>query len=144
MSRTFSFKEIIEAAAKPYGELWKSDGTLNSTALARFYKVKGHPVAQGTLHRLLKGKHKEVSKETADATHAVFRVPKHILRGEPLSAELEKLLSDFKLSTLLLAQKIEALPKDAYQSVVTHIETLLDREDRIKQLRPPNVTPMKR
>jgi hypothetical protein len=142
MSRTFTFREIVEAAAKPYRELWKSDGTLNSTALARYYKKKGHPVAQGTLHRLLTGKHKEVSKETADATHEVFRVPKHLLRGEPVSAELEKLLTEYKLSTLLLARRIESLPKDAYQSVVDHLESLLDREERLQAMRPHNVTPI--
>lgn len=140
MSRTFSFRDVIEAAAKPYPSLWKSDGTLNSTALARHYKSKGHPVAQGTLHRLLKGKHKEVSKETVEATCAVFRVPKHLLRGDPVSAELEKLLVDYKLSTLLLAQKIESLPPDAYQSVVNHLNSLIEREEQLKQLRPDNVT----
>lgn len=144
MSRTFTFREVLEAAAKPYPALWKSDGTLNSTALARYYKSKGHPVAQGTLHRLLHGKHKEVSKETAEATTAVFRVPKHLLRGEPVSSELEKLLTDYKLSTLLLAQKIESLPKDAYQSIVDHLNSLLEREERLKQLRPDNVTPIDR
>lgn len=144
MSRTFSFREILEAAAKPHRGLWKSDGTLNSTALARFYKERGYPVAQGTIHRLLSGKHKEVSRETAEATHHVFRVPMHILRGEPVSVELEKLLTEYKLSTLLLAQKIESLPKDAYQSVVDHLESLLQREERLQQLRPNNVTPIDR
>jgi len=142
MPRTFTFKEIIEAAAKPYPELWKSDGELNSQALARYYEKKGYPVAQATLHRLLRGKHKEVSKETAAATHEVFRVPMHILRGEPVSAELEKLLTEYKLSTLLLAQKIESLPKDAYQSVVDHLESLLMREERLQAMRPSNVTPI--
>lgn len=143
--RTFSFKEILEAAAKPFPQLWNAEGKLNLAAVARLYKERGYPVSQPTLFRLCTGKHKELSTETIDATHHVFRVPRSMLRQEPMTAEMEKLLADYRLSTLLLAQKLEGLPKEDYQNIVAQIERAHEQRDRLERaMSNSNVTVLDR
>lgn len=144
--RTFSFKEILEAAAKPFPKLWNAEGKLNLAAVARLYKDKGYPVSQPTLYRLCTGQHKEVSKETIDATYHVFGVPRSMLRGESMSADMEKLLADYRLSTLLLAQKLESLPAEDYQNIVAQIERAAEQRERLERAMAssPNVTVLER
>jgi hypothetical protein len=130
--RTLTFKELIEAAALPHRELWKGDGQLNLTALAEHYKKKGHPISGASFSRIFDGT-QQPKEKTIDATHFVFRIPRSILRGEPVSAEMEKTLTDFKFSTLLLAQKIETLPKDDYYVIMQQIERALDNAEKLRE-----------
>lgn len=140
MGKKFSFREILEGAARSIPGLWTADDKLNLSAVARYYQKRGYPVTQPTLQRLYKGTHKTLSKATIDATHLVFRVPKAILRGEPMRPEMEELLADYKLSTLLLAQKIESLPKEARDSILGQIEVFLDQKDQLTRAFQGNVT----
>ena len=145
VSKAPTFRELIEAAAKPYRELWRGDGTLNLAALRRHYADRGHPLSDASLSRIFSDKQRP-GADAIEATHLVFRIPRSILRGEPVSAEMEKTLTDFKLSTLLLAQKIEALPKDDYYVVMQHIERALETHERLQEAlkTSPNVTLIER
>lgn len=145
MARRFTFKELLEAASKPHASLWSSDGRLNLGAVARYYAKKGHPVSQPTLHRTCTGK-TDPREETIEATYQVFGIPKYLLRGEPVSAELDDLLLQYRVSTLLLAKKIESLPKEAYHAIVEQIEVMLAKEQQLAKAMEAagNVTPIDR
>jgi len=139
-----TFRQLIEAAAKPYRELWKGDGKLSLGALARRYTAKGHPLSEASLSRILRGR-QEVGEQAIEATHLALGIPRNLLRGEPMSAEIEKALTDYKLSTLLLAQRLESLPKDEYYALNEQIERILEREKLLKEaMRSSNVTPIDR
>lgn len=141
--RQLTFRDLIEAAAQPYKELWR-DGKLNLGAVARHYKAKGHPISQATLSRILR-ELQEVGPDTVDATHHTFGLPKALLRGEPMSSDAEKALTDYKLSTILLAQRLESLPKDEYHAIAEQVERALEREKRLQEAyRNGNVTPIER
>ncbi len=130
--RQLTFKELLEAAAQPYKELWRSDGTVNLGALARHYKAKGHPVSQATLSRIFRGL-QEVGPDTVDATHGTFGIPKALLRGEPMTSDAEKALTDYKLSTILLAQRLENLPKEDYYAINEQIERAFEHQRRLAE-----------
>lgn len=141
---TFTFRDLIEAASKPYRELWKTDGALNLGALAKRYTAKGHPLSEASLSRILRGE-QAVGDRAVDATHHALGIPKALLRGEPMSADVEKLLTDYKLSTLLLAQRLESLPKADYYALNEQIERILDKEKALRDaLRSGTVTPIDR
>lgn len=138
------FRDLIEAAAKPHRELWKSSGELNLGALARYYEQRGHGVSQASFSRIFAGL-QQPGEDTIDATHHVFRIPREILRGEPLSSEMEDLFTKYKLSTLLLAQKIESLPKDDYYLLCQQMERALENAEKLRQsLKNNNITDIRR
>lgn len=138
-----TFKDLVEAAAKPFKELWRGD-RLNLGALSRRYKAKGHPLSEASLSRILTGK-QGVGPDTVEATYHALGIPRNLLRGEPMSSEMEEVLTQYKLSTLLLAKRIESLPKDEYYALVEQIERILERENRVKEaIRTGNVTPIER
>lgn len=138
-----TFKELIEAAARPYRELWRGD-RLNLGALSRRCKAKGHPLSEASLSRILRGL-QEVGPDAIEATHHALGIPKALLRGEVMSSEVERLLTDYKLSTLLLAQKLESLPKDEYHAIIEQIDRVLEREERLRDaVRSGNVTVLDR
>ena len=140
------FREIVEAAAKAVPEVWDGDGSLNLSALSRYYKRKGHYVSQPTFTRLFKGQHKSPSADVVEATHAVLRVPRSLLRGEPMAADVEELLGRYPLSTLLLAKRLEDLPATSRRRIFELIEEAYDKEEQIRRLAEisPNVTSIKR
>lgn len=143
--RQLTFKELIEAAAQPYKELWRNDGRLNLGAVSRHYKAKGHPVSEATLSRILRGL-QEVGPDTVEATHRTFGLPKALLRGEPMTSDAEKALTDYKLSTILLAQRLESLPKDDYYAIVEQVERALEHKRKLEEAMrsSANVTPIER
>lgn len=143
--RQLSFKELIEAAAQPYKELWRPDGRLNLGAVARHYKAKGRPISEATLSRILRGL-QEVGPDTVDATHHTFGLPKALLRGEPMTSDAEKALTDYKLSTILLAQRLESLPKEDYFAISEQIERALEHKKKLEEAyrSSGNVTPIER
>lgn len=138
-----TFKELVMAAAKPYRELWR-DGNLNLGALARRYEQKGHPLSQASLSRILSGKQR-VGPDAVEATFHAFGIPRNLLRGEPMSAEMERIFNKYRLETLLLAEKLETLPQDEYYALVEQVERVIEREQRVKEAyRSSNVTPLER
>jgi len=141
---SITFREALEAAAKPHRELWR-DGKLSLAGLRRHYAKRGHPVSDASLSRIFRGK-QEPGEDIIEATHRAFGLEKSILRGEPVSAEMAKALTDFKYSTLLLAERIESLPKDDYYVIMQHIERAIENNDRLQQAlqTSPNVTPIDR
>lgn len=141
-----TFREAVEAAAKAVPDVWDDDGAINLSALARYYGRKGHPVSQATLHRLFHGKHGAPSTKVVEATHAVLRVSRSLLRGEPMAADLEELLGRYPLSTLLLAKRLEDLPPTSRRRILEMIEEAYDKEEEIRRLAEisPNVTSIKR
>ena len=132
-NKRLTFAEIVTAAAKSVPELWDQDGKLNLAALARYYKKKGYPITQATLHRLFAGKHKTPSPRAIDATHFALRVPRGLLRGEGMNSDLERALTDYNLSTLFLAKKIEALPQRVKDNILNYVETELEREEQLRR-----------
>lgn len=136
-----SFRELLEAAAKPYRTLWNVNGVLNLRALSKHYSQRGYPLTAASLSRLCSGK-QSPERKAVEATHRVFGIPRGLLRGEPFSAEMREMLTDYKMSTLLLAQRIEALSKDDYYQVselVAHLEGKAEQLRRAVE-RSPNVT----
>jgi hypothetical protein len=144
--KQLTFGEVVEAAAKAVPEVWDDDGEINLSALSRYYGRKGHPVSQATLHRLFHGKHGAPSTKVVDATHAVLRVSRSLLRGEPMAADLEELLGRYSLSTLLLAKRLDELPPPTRRRILEMIEEAYDKEEQLRQLTAasPNVTALKR
>lgn len=143
--RPIPFLDALEAAARPYRELWRGDGTLSLAGLKRHYERRGHPVSDASLSRIFAGK-QAPGEDTIEATHRVFGIPKGILRGEPVSAEMEKTLTDYRLSTLLLAQRLESLPKDDYYLIAQAIERALENQEKLRAAldSSPNVTSIDR
>lgn len=139
------FRQLLEAAAKAIPFLWKRDGALNLTAVARYYRDKGHPMSQANLHRLYIGA-QEPGEVAIEATHRVFRIPLYLLRGEQAPSNMEKLLMKYPLEVLLLAERIFELSPPARNSVLLQIETLLDQEERIREAASSggNVTHLRR
>lgn len=144
MKKKLTFAEIVTAAAKSVPELWDQDGKLNLSAVARYYVRKGHPVTQATLHRLFKGKHGEPSKRVIEATHHVLRVPRSLLRGDPMAADVEEIFGRYPLSTLLLAKRLEELPAKSRQRIQEMIEEAFEKEEELRRAlqASPNVLPM--
>lgn len=144
--KQLTFREIVEAAAKAVPEVWDDDGTINLSALSRYYDKKGHYVSQPTFSRLFKGTHKAPSAEVVAATHAVLRVPRSLLRGDPMAADVEELLGRYPLSTLLLAKRLEDLPATSRRRIFEMIEEAYDNQEQLRRLAEsaPNVTPLKR
>jgi len=139
-----TFRELVEAAAKPYAFLWKDDGELNTSALARHCAERGYYISQPSLSRLLNGR--QVAKGVAiEAMHHVFGIPRAMLRGE-LPSGMDKLLTDFKVSTLLLAKRIEELDKEDYQQVAELIDLLERKRDQLRRAiaHSSNVTSFKK
>lgn len=142
-TRKPSFREMLEAAAKPYRELWNVNGVLNLRAVSKHYERKGFPLTAASLSRLCSGK-QSPERKAVEATYRVFGIPRGLLRGEPFSAEMRDVLTDYKMSTLLLAQRIEALSRDDFYQVA---ELLRHLESKAEQLRravehSSNVTPL--
>lgn len=144
--KKMTFREIVEAAAKAIPEVWDDDGSINLSALSRYYKRKGHYVSQPTFSRLFEGKHKEPSTAVIEATHAVLRVSRSFLRGEPMATDVEELLGRYSLATLLLAQRLEGLPSISRRRILEMIEEAYEKEEQIRRLAEssPNVTAIKR
>jgi len=132
-NKRLTFAEIVTAAAKSVPELWDQDGKLNLAALARYYNKKGYQITQPTLHRLFAGKHKSPSPRVIDATHYALRIPRGLLRGEGMNSDLDRALTDYNLSTLFLAKKIEALPQRVKDNILNLVETELEREDQLRR-----------
>lgn len=127
------FAEIVTEAAKSIPEVWDADGNLNLAAVARYYKRRGHPVTQPTLHRLFSGKHAQPSSRVIEATHHVMRVPRGLLRGDPMSADLERHLLEYKLSTIFLARKLESLPQRVRDNIYNQIETAFEQQEQLQR-----------
>lgn len=140
--RRLTFREAVEAAAKHIPSVWNAEEKLNETALARYYENKGYPITQPTLHRLLTGKHSEPSPRVVEATYHVLGVPRSMLRGDPMPADIEKMLGDYHLSTLFLAKKLEALPRAVRKGIEQQIEAAFEQEEQLKHalLNRGNVT----
>lgn len=50
-----------------------------------------------------------------------------------MGADLERLLTDYNLSTLLLAKKLEALPQRIRDNIYNYVETEIEREEQIRR-----------
>jgi hypothetical protein len=131
-----SFKEILDAAARSVPDLWSSDGGLVLSRVAEYFKKKGHPVSQPTLHRHYTGdreRPRKLDSRVVEAFYAVFRVPRSMLRGEPMSADTERAVVQWGLDVFLLAQKIAELPSPTRDLINRQIEDLLQREAELKK-----------
>jgi hypothetical protein len=101
-------------------------------------------LSEASLSRILRSK-QEIGEKAINALHHTLGVPKSLLRGEPMSSDLEKALTESRLSTLILARRIEDLPKDEYFALVEQIARIEEREKRMKDaFRTGNVTPIDR
>lgn len=50
-----------------------------------------------------------------------------------MSADLERLLTDYNLSTLLLAKKLESLPQRVRENIFNQIETAIEHEEDLRR-----------
>lgn len=126
-------ERLFKEAASPYPRLWRDDDRLNFEALARFFRDRGRNIPAATLYRLCKGVHKQPSERIVEAIYHVLRIPKELVRGEALSPQMAKVLGDYRLSTLILAEKIESLPRADYARIVEEIDSILEREERLRE-----------
>lgn len=125
-------EQLIKEAAQPYQSVWWDDDRLNFEALARFFEKRGRKIPSATLYRICKGVHKP-SERIVEAINHVLLIPKELVRGEALSEEMSKTFGDYRLSTLILAEKLESLPRADYARIVEQIDATLDRERRLKE-----------
>lgn len=132
-NKKLTFMEILAGAARPYPELWHDNGRLNFKALERHYKLKGHPISQPTFVRIDTGE-SEAGERTVSATAKVFGIPGAMLRGEPMSHTTENLLIDYNVSTLLLAKRIEDLPKADYHQVAELVRTFEEKAAHLRRV----------
>lgn len=140
----YTFEALLKEAARPHRAMWKSDGELNLGEIARVSKARGYPLSEASLSRILRGL-QEVGDRAINAVHHTLGIPKSLLRGEPMSSDLEKALTETRLSTLMLAKRIEDLPKDEYYALVEQVARIEERENRMKEaFRSGNVTPIDR
>lgn len=56
---------------------------------------------------------------------------------------MEDLLTQYRLSTLLLAKKLESLPRDQYEAIARQIDVMTEQQKHLRQtLHDHNVTPI--
>lgn len=144
MKRVYTFREILSDAVRHNPTLWH-DGKLNLRAIADYCKKRGSPITQPNLHRLCEGG-QTPGEKYVQAIHQVFGVPKYLLRGEPVSTELDEFMTANKLSlsTLLLAKRIESLPREAYEAVTRQVDVMYDAQRQLRLTSDPKVTPIDR
>jgi len=133
--RAPTFRELIDAVASLSPDMTKADGDVNLAAVARYCANMGHPVSQPTLYRHYhKSAHSEskLDDETVNALNHALGIPKVLLRGEPMDADTKEALTRFPLSTYLLAQKIQTLSPTVRESLLQHIDKLLQDETNRK------------
>jgi hypothetical protein len=142
--RKTTFRQLIEAAARTHPGLWKGNGTLNLGALERFYTKQGYPISQASFSRIFRGK-QDVGPDVITATYHALKIPLSLLRNEPVSAEMERSLSKFELHTILLAQRLEELPKDDFYLICKQIEHAEENAKKVREaLKNSNVTTLHR
>jgi hypothetical protein len=140
-TRKTRIENLVKEAAKPYPALWWEDDRLNFEALARHFSDRGRTIPSATLYRICKGLHAQPSERLVEAFNYVLRIPKELLRGEALTSEMSKAFGDYKLSTLILAEKLEELPRADYARIVEEIDSILERDRRLREaLESENVT----
>lgn len=122
------FKEALRS----YPHVWKDDDRINFGALARFFRDRGRTIPAATLYRICKGEHQRPSERLVEAINHVLRIPKELLRGEAVTPEMSKAFADYRLSTLILAEKLEELPKSEYARLVEQIDAILEREKLLR------------
>lgn len=127
------FRELLREACRSHPSLWKSDGEhLSINAVAAYLTKKGYPINQPTLSRQYNGQ-LPLNEGTINAVYHVFGLPRALLRGEQ-GQEMERLLSEYRLSTLLVAQRLESLPRKKYDLLVQQINDAVEEEERIQRL----------
>lgn len=131
MNRRFTFKELLEEAMKSDRHAWHSTGRLNLTYVARVTKERGHPIPQSTLFRLIA--EDKIPEPVVTALNAVFQIPKSLLRGEEVTDEMQTLLTDCSISTLLLAKKLESLPVEAYRAISDQVDLISQQQKKLDQ-----------
>jgi hypothetical protein len=129
---------LLREAAAGYPSLWKNEQELNLAAVARHYEKHGYPIPQPTLHRLYFGKHDRPSEAVIAATHAVFKIPLAMLRGERVSRDLDQVLERYPLQVLLLAERIGKLSKLDRDAMLLQLQAAEDRQRQIEELRTDN------
>jgi hypothetical protein len=142
-----SLREVLLSAVKWVPDAWTADERLNTTGLQRYFKDQGHPISQPTLHRLLVGtssKPRKLQPETIEALHAVLKIPRSMLRGDPMSADTERATLQYGLDVFLLAQKIAELPPTFRNAINTQIDEWLKRETHLKKSPDDSVVSMTR
>lgn len=146
--RVLSFAELLTGAARLVPRLVNADGKPVLTRVAKHCAERGWKVSQPTLHRHMypdPGKPRSMEDDTAKALEAVFGVRAGLWKGEPMSDQEAKALSQFGYETVLLAQRIEALPERDRARILAEIDAAHANHEEIKRLmQNSNVTPIDR
>jgi hypothetical protein len=62
-----------------------------------------------------------------------------------MGADLDRMLTDYNLSTLFLAKKLESLPKRVRENIFNQIETAIEHEEQLQRaIDQGSVTPIER
>lgn len=146
--KVLSFAEVLTGAARLVPKLLNHDGKPVLTRVAKYCAERGWPVSQPTLHRHFHpdaDKPRDLDEDTAKALEAVFGLRAGLWKGEPMNEQEAKALSQFGFETILLAQKIEALPKKDRDRILAEIEAATSHHEEIRRLmQNTNVTPIDR
>ena len=134
-------REVLLAAVKWVPEAWTADGRLNTTGLSGHFTEHKYPLSQPTLHRLLVAEQKKPRRlhpDTVEALHAVLKIPRSMLRGEPMSADTERAILQHGLDVFLLAQKLAELPPSYREVLNKQVDEWLKREADLKKASEPS------
>lgn len=146
--RIVPFADTLRAAARLVPKLLDGDGEPVISRVAAYCAEKGHPVSQPTLQRHYKPsqtKPRALDDPTAKALEHVFRIPARIWKGEPVTEDEARAITQFGYQTILLAQKIEALPPRIREALLIQIENAhANQEEMQRLLAGSNVTPIER
>jgi hypothetical protein len=140
-NNVLSFRETLTAAASLVPGLLNADGEPNTSAIAEYCKENGHEVSQPTLSRHLrpKGKPRKLNDDVAKALSAVFHIPARIWKGEPMSDDEARMITEVGLPALLMARKLEKLPPKFRQTILEQIEQAHEHE-KLKRAVDPKKT----
>lgn len=146
--KRLSFQDVVEAATLHKPSLRTAEGRLVATRVAEYCAQRGHPVSQPTLSRHLRAGGPDGHKpdpETIAALSAVFGIPRELLEGGTMSAELDHSLSRFPLEDLFLAERIAKLKPGARRALLLQLDEIEKREsDFQRALQNTSVTPIDR
>ena len=146
--KRLSFRDVLEGVTQHMPSLRTAEGRLVATRVAEYCAKQGYPVSQPTLSRHLRAGGPEGHKpdpETIAALIAAFRIPRELLEGEHMSAELDTALTRSPLEDLFLAERISRLKPGARRALLIQLEEIEKREAELQRaLQGTNVTSLDR
>jgi len=146
--KRLSFRDVLEAATQHKPSLRTAEGRLVLSRVAEYCTERGYPVSQPTLSRHYRSGGPDGHKpdpETIAALTAAFGIPRELMEGEAMSAELDDALTRSSLEDLFLAKRISRLKPGARRALLMQLDEIEKRESELQQaLQNSNVSSIER